>query len=249
VLSVAGAITGNKDLQRVGAIVGIVGGASSLIGGSTGAVTAAGEGASAGDAINGMDLASDQANAAAGGNIAGSGSSVITPENGQPAWMGDQGGNADPTAATGDSIMARATQQAGQAVSDPTQVGQTTNLADVAPPDPSLMERATAAAGGTSGQNVAQITTPTVGQPGSLGQVAQQYTADDLKAWFSKMGDSTGKLGKFVKDNKELVGLTGDILKMAYNPAAEAFDYNKSLMERAYRNYNAPVVLGQVKKG
>lgn len=242
VLAVAGAVTGNKDLQRVGAIVGIVGGAASLIGGAEGATTAAAgaaeDGASSG--LSGMDIAAD---APASSSVA----NASLAEQAQQADLIRTSSGAD-----GESLADQAARGAEQAtkVPDPVNAGVSTDLAQTAPPDQSLMERAIGATGGSSVQPTTAIQ-PAPNAPGSyaVDSVGQQYNAGDLQAWFSKASNAAGKVGKFVKENKELISLGGDILKSVYNPSSEALEYQKSLMDRAYRNYNSPVVLGQVKKG
>jgi hypothetical protein len=237
VLSVAGAVTHNKDLMRIGAIVGIVGGAASLI---NGASTVAGEAAApgideavkAGDYVNSADAASDAAYAAR--------TSAIEPPTPPPgmdtAVPATQIPDSNALAPPGTATPASLAQQAGAAppavTTDPT-----TSLASQATGQPAQ------GADLPSGQDLSAD----AGRAGrnALQNAAKQFTSSDLNSWWDKATKAGRAVGDFMNQNKEIVNLAGGLLKNI--PASQALDYQRSLMDDARRNINSPVPL-QIRK-
>jgi hypothetical protein len=71
-MTVIGAVTGNKDLMKIGGAIAMVGGVGGLINGAvSGAAGAAAEGATAGGTAESIDAAASMADAAFGGAAAG----------------------------------------------------------------------------------------------------------------------------------------------------------------------------------
>lgn len=231
VLSVAGAVTGNKDLSRIGAFVGLAGGIYNMAGGAaSGAAAGIDEAATAGDYVNSADAASDAASAANSASavdtaVAATAPVASAPITGvaAPPTVPDVSGVATPAAAP-TSFAQQAAQQSGLATAD---------------------AGATAASGVTPAQTAyGQLEATTqVPSAGALADAAKSYTANDLNSWWQKAMDAGKGVGKFVQNNKELVNMAGTALTNMYGPQSEALDYQKSLMERARRNINSPVVL------
>ena len=85
------------------------------------------------------------------------------------------------------------------------------------------------------------------GMGSALETGASQTTQADISAYLAKAWDRAQQglsgLGKFAKENKELVQVGGMALNSAFGPEAEKLSYQKSLMERARRNLNNPIKL------
>lgn len=228
VLSTVGALTGNKDLQRIGAFVGIVGGISNIASGA----------ASGAEAVSGMDLAADAA--------AGTANNVVTA--GEAVGAAQSMGDIANTAAL--SGVGTTTPPA-IGPPDPTGAGgvvgvqPSTSLADIAAKtaDPNALTT-------TAPTTPAEAVTTQAASP--LGKAASNYTASDLSSWWDKAMAAGKDIGKGVGDWAQknplmastLVNVGGKILSAVNDPQAEALEYQKSLMEMARRNINSPVVLG-----
>lgn len=99
-LTVVGAVTGSKDLMKVGAVMGLVGGVGGLVNGMAGAATAGAAGSaatdSAGAGLSGMDMAADagMSSASSGGAAIGgsTGAAVSGMDQAADAGMGSYGG-------------------------------------------------------------------------------------------------------------------------------------------------------------
>lgn len=93
-----------------------------------------------------------------------------------------------------------------------------------------------------------------------LQQFAQTLTQGDVTAFekaaaaakekslfeqtFGKsFGQTASDLGKFARENKELVNIGANALSQIYSPQAEQLDFQRSIYDRAQRNLNTPVRL------
>lgn len=231
VLSTVGALSGSKDLQRIGGFVALAGGISALAGGSS--VAQAG----AADYVNGADLASDQASAAAAASDAGASSA------GAVNGMDLQSDQAS-------SLYGRAqTEIPGAPTVDPNQPGPIGS--DSADPGTDAW-----GSGDESGKSIYDLGTrgeglrtgdlsgQRLGQPmDAISKAASNTSGVDLQAWFDRAANAGKAIGDFATKNPSLLAIGGNILNGMYGPAARKFDWEKSLMERAQSNYNAPVVL------
>lgn len=248
VLSTVGALTHNKDLQKIGGFVGLAGGLASLAGAASSAASAAPAVGAAVDetAAETARLAAQEAAAAgtSGAGDAAAGIAANAPATTSPVVSGAPAdaaipptppatpqGTMDPVAADAGSMSmaeraAQSAQQAGLATADagaPASgvVGTTTQL-------PSGQDLA-ADSGGIGGN--------------ALRNAAKNFDASDLSTWWDK-ATKAGKAGAdWLQKNPTLTKIGADILTANYGPQAEALDLQKSLMERARRNINAPVVL------
>lgn len=240
VLSVAGAVTHNKDLSRIGAIVGIVGGVASLAGGASGA-------AAAGEAVD--QSAAETARLAAQESAAAGGAAVAEPV----AQAGGAGGLVDAGSTPPDVT-------GGVTVTTPGMDRPVMGLADkaaqiqqqqggLAAADATVAQPAATNYAGPGSPGAGGPTDVAPPAPGSIASISKQYNAGDLNDWWSKVQQAGKAVGGFIKDNKEVVSLAGKALESMYGPAAEGLDYQKSLMERARRNVNTPIPISYTKPG
>jgi hypothetical protein len=216
VLTGVGALTGKKDLMKAGSILSLAGG----IGGAI-AKSAAAAGSAAG--ASGAGAASG-----AGGAAAASG--------------------------TADALFGAGTQAAGPGLD----FAGALAAGDAAAATGSMGSSFGAAAGdalSSAGGNVLGGGMVLGGAaPSTLQQAASGLTPTDiggfLKKAASKAGDGLEKFAPWVKENKELVDIGSRVVSSMYGPEAEMadlqrerMDYQKGLMDRAYRNTNSPVKL------
>ena len=213
VLTGVGALTGKKDLMKAGSILSLAGGIGTAI-----AKSAAAAGPAAG---------ASGAGAASGAGGAGAASGTVDAlfgAGGQAAGQGLEfsggglvaGAAADAAAATG-SLGFNFGAAAGDALSS--------------------------AGGDVLGGGMMLGGAA----PSTLQQAASGLTPADiggfLKKAASKAGDGLEKFAPWVRDNKELVDIGSRVVSSMYGPEAEMADYEKGLMDRAYRNINSPVKL------
>lgn len=222
VLAGVGAITGSKDLQKIGGLLSL----------GSAAVNAAGAaGAAAGEGAASSIEAADAMRAAEHGTLANVTSATQAPTLGT---LGE--------AATAQPFMtpdALQTEALGA-----TQAGEGAQ---------SLMQRASQVAqqgGAAPAPTIGQQLTGTASQTAALDPVAQAGAGMDSNSLQSILGSAWDKtktigagVGKFVKDNKELVQLGGGMLQGMYGPEAEQMDWQKSIMARRLRNLNSPIRL------
>lgn len=224
VLAGVGAITGSKDLQKIGGLLTLGSAAAN-------AMSSAGELAAnaAGDGAASSIEAADAMRAAEHG-IANVTSATQAPTLGT---LGE--------AATSQPFMtpdALQTEALGAAQGGGTQ---------------SLMQRAGQVAqqgGAAQAQTIGQQLTGVGQQAAALDPVAQAGASMDSNTMQSILGSAwdktktiAGGVGKFVKDNKELVQLGGGMLQGMYGPEAEQMDWQKSILARRLRNLNNPIRL------
>ena len=227
VLTGVGALTGKKDLMKAGSILSLAGGIGNIMAGSA---AAAGSGAGAGAGTSAATAAGEAASAGtveslySASNLAGAGS------------LGDAAtaaANAAGGASPLGSFYGSAAEAAGTA-------------ADAFGAGANLAPAANAWGAGITASPVQQA--------------ASGLTSSDVGGFLqraaSKVGDGLKEVGPWVRDNKELVRLGSDVIGGMYGPEAEAndmrreqMDYQKGLMDRAYRNVNSPVKLYNYARG
>lgn len=238
-----GALTGDKDLMKIGGIMSVFGGIGNLAGKMIeGGATAAG----------GLDAGTYGAEFGGGGDaaaMASDASSVTdaiapTTTAAAPTTTGlGQIQQLNPLGSTQVPAMAQAPAAGGMA-------------GGAAPSTSSLWDKAL---GGTqaadltanSGMTLGGIGAPAAMDP--LTAAASSMTGGEVNSLLKVAADKakstlTGIPG-FIKDNKELVNMAGNALATMYGPQAEAVDFQKSLYERRRRNLNNPVRLGIVPGG
>lgn len=240
VMTGVGALTGSKDLMKIGAVLSIGGGLTGLAAGAGEA--AAGAGAS--DYVNGADLASD---AAAKGTQAAT--VAAAPEAVAPTTSVDYVNGADMAsdAATAPQAGAVPTMQPTSLAAKAADTGAKTPMLD----------------GSGAGSTGIKLPDPSAVNPNGFGKpvdysappvdriaaTAGRTTTQDLTSWYEKAKAAGGAVAQFIEKNPALVKVGGDMLSSMYGPAAEKFDYEKGLMERARAALNNPVQLKYMKPG
>ncbi len=225
VMTGVGALTGSKDLMKIGAVLSIGGGLTSW---ATGA--AAGGGAAAGaEALgeaSGAWAGSEAATAAASG--AGDAAAATMPEAlGEVAGYGPGVGESVNGATVGTMTT--------QAAKVPT------NLLDAGKPlaDPNSLTAAAAT----------EVTTPL---PASVQKVQDLSNglikSGDLSAWWKRAAEAGGAVGKFIEANPGLVKIGAGMLEGAFGTEAQKMEFAKkkygdeqSLLERNRANLNSPI--------
>ncbi len=232
VLTTAGALTGNKDLMRIGAVVGVVGGIAGFASGA----------ASGAEAVSGMDLAAD---AGTGANSVGTAAGAVDAAQAAGEVGSAAGVSSNVVAPPSTAPPAPVAVAPPDAVTTAPTAGGT-SLADVAAKNASTIPVSTAATTPADAMSSYQALENQAASP--LSKAASNYTSSDLSSWWDKAmaaGKTAGKtVLDFTKQNPELVKIGGQVLMAMNDPQAEALEYQKSLMEQARRNINSPVVLG-----
>ena len=233
-----GALTGSKDMLKLGGILSLGAGVSGAFGGGAAGGAAASGGTSAG-AVDAASLGMDGA-AADASFLADSSSQIATGANStfKAAAATDFGGQIN----TGLEAGKSAAMQPGLAGPG---LAQTANEVPG-----SIMTRAAdqqLGYGGAQGSASAPAAVDTGGAGGIMSTAAKGLTQSDISAYLSKAWQDAQNglrgIGEFAKGNKELVQMGQMALQSAYGPEAEKLDYKKSIMERTRRNLNSPVKL------
>ncbi len=235
VLTGLGALSGDKDISRIGAILSLGGGLG----------TAASKAATAANAAGGAE-------AAASGTV----ESLYGPTGAEAAPVVDGAAPfADVAAAAGD---------VAPAVGGIEDLGMAADLWGEAPTSMSDgatgglfgMEQSAEGMPGASGwanEGAAAARSP-------VQEAAKTLTTDDISSFLkqaaNKVGEGMKEVGPWIKENKEMVNLGGKALSAAYGPEAELvrlkkdqINHERSLMDRAYQNMNSPVKLYNYGKG
>lgn len=219
VLAGVGALTGKKDLVKIGGFM-------TLASGIGNAINAAGSAASSG--AEAASSAWDAAGSAAGSDAAQLGKYGLETA----AGAGNEAAQLASTAAEAGGQM----QGAAAMANNPGLIDQAQLAAKAQPaaaPSTALASQVQAVDPVTAAG--ASMDTPTLNS-------ILQSTWDKTKALGSGVG-------QFVKDNKELVQLGGGILQSMYGPEAEQFDYIKKMRDQRLRNLNSPVQMGYTPAG
>ena len=246
VLTGVGALTGSKDLMKIGAVLSIGGGLTSL---ATGATEAASATASEG-AVSGMDVAADQVGTASAGMGA---STSAVPDAVAP--LTDMSTGAAPP--SGEVLGNVTTPMPNVGTTPIAQQAASINPAmDTSAISTPMVDGSNAAAGSTL-----QTPDPSMGfgkggfdfskaaKPDMVAQSGAKMTTSDLSAFMQKAKEAGGAVSDFMSKNPALMKVGGDMLSSMYGAQAEKFDYEKGLMDRARANLNAPVKLVYQKPG
>lgn len=247
VLTGVGAITGSKDLMKIGAVLSIGGGIAGFAAGAAAGASAGLESAAA-SASN----AEGALPASVTGEAADGAGAIATPVN--------PGGNVQVTTPTPGNVAPDVQAPAGVGDSNSLTTAYRT---DTTTAQPSLGLNGTAGTpsgvgdyGSSTGPGAAGTSTTVTGQldpqNAALNRVAQgakDLTSNDVSSWWEKARAAGGAVGKFVQDNPALVKIGGDMLSSMYGPAAEKLDWEQSIYNRARANLNAPIKLTYAKAG
>lgn len=246
-----GALTGEKDLMKIGGLMSLGGGLAGMAG--AGAGSAAGAGVEAG-AESGIDAATSDAWASG----AGKGMDTVANAGGEVATEAVSNAGAD-------QAMQLANEAGGKGVT----YAEALNTADAAAPatvdagQSSIWDRA-----GDASQQAKLMEANVTTLPSDIGQggvstgssVAQQVPTDAVSAGGQKLSgnavdsllqkakDKFGNLsldsiGQAAQKNKDLFSMGGQVLNSMYGADAQALDMQKSIMNRRLKNLNNPVAL------
>lgn len=216
VLSTVGAVTGKKDLMKIGAVLSL-GGAigSGLAGAGVGAASSEAAGEAAGQA------AANEASIAAGSGALNGAAENVALAN-----------NAANTAAQTSSQLGTTTLAADLGAS-----GDMLGMAG--------QRAAVGSLDGLSTSSTSLSGAVPYGQAGTPLATGGQAFATDSTGTMGAM-DWLNKAGSVVRNNKELFSIGGQMLQGMFGPEAELLDLKKQEMERRRRNANAIVPLGQL---
>lgn len=221
VLAGVGALTGKKDLMKIGGLLAL--GSAAVNAASSAAGAAAGEGAASSvEAADAMRAAEHGI-----GNVT---SAVEAPTLGTLGEAATAQPFMTPDALQTQTLGAA---QSGGAQSLMQRAGEVAQQSGMAP-----------------AQSIGQQLTGLTQQAPALDPVAQAGAGMDSSTMQSILGSAwdktktiAGGVGQFVKDNKELVQLGSGMLQGMYGPEAEQMDWRRSIMARRLRNMNSPIRL------
>ena len=239
-LSTIGGLTKNQKLAKFGGYLSLAGGigqvANSLMGGASSSLVSEAAKESA-EGLSGTAL----------GEAAGEGAAEALSK-GIP--VGELGGEVAKNAASaggsalgppGEMLASGGGEVAGQALT-----------MDAIQQQPSIMEQARIARQPTLDMGFGQtgLTAPgatVAAMPSKLAGVASEIqNPSHLQSLLDSGSNSLGKVGSFLKNNKELVQLVGSGVEAMTDPRREMFDAQMSLMEQRRRRLNQPIRLGQM---
>lgn len=234
-LTTVGAITGKKDLLKIGGLMSLGGGIGQAFGALSSGTAAAGEAASQGaqEAFRASELAGTGATNAAmeaassGGSLMESARAATSAAQNLPKQAITDFG-AEVAGATPTQAMPSATTPT---IAQPTMVEPTTYGSQ---PSPQEAFRTSELTGQATHANEVARGASTMNQSELLGL---------LKAGAEKTGKSLSGVADFLTKNKELVKIGGDALGGMYGPQAEQMDFQKSIYERRMANLKSPVKL------
>lgn len=254
VLSTVGALTGDKDMQKLGMFAGLAGGIANIASSATDASSALANGA---DPFGSNAASIADAGAAAGGveaaaNLA---SSATDPTSALAGGADPFGSNAASIADAGQAAAGIAPDAAfGAAGTVPTPMDATSMLA--APTGDAAANTFSAtgtpmlgnapnpyeSASSMPGSEIYNATNPAVS---SLQQAAADHgvTWNDIQNLYEKAATGVKGVGKWMNQNQELTKFGLNMVQGAYGPQAEQIDWNKSIYNRNRANLNAPVKL------
>lgn len=239
VLAGVGALTGKKDLVKLGSLMSLGGSIGNAFSdAATEAAAGAAEGAAEGAISEAAGDAAGEFAGAAGDAAAGAATSVpLTPgvlSTEAGAGAADQFAQQAVTAMPGAQSGAQAGAGAGAGAAP-----------DVTPG--SMIERASQSVPTTPGTLAKQFATTA---PDALAQAGQELSSTDITSWLNRAKKAAGGVSNFMKSNPELVKVGGDMLVGMYGPEAEQADLLRKQQEeqmawanRARANLNSPIML------
>lgn len=221
VLMGVGAVTGKKDLMKVGGILGLAGGIGSAL--SSGA----GEAAVTGVA----ESASEDAAANLAGSAAESSAGAVGAE-GSAAFMGPPSDLSGSFVGPSADLSVPLSQRAAEVATTPAGTGAAgESLADKA-----VMQAADV---NPLDQRLAAGTARTPGVPDAVTRAANGLTQQDLQAFWEKLKGA----GEWLNKNPALLTVGGEMVKGMQQ--ADQLDYQRALIDRARANLNNPIKLGR----
>lgn len=253
-LTVMGALSGNKDLTKFGSLLTLGAGLVGMVS-NAGAAAAGGADAATSEAwSSGAGLGQDTVGAVGGESVAG----AVTPTTSGLEQAIAAAGDAGVSATEVIDPMQRANEAMGA-------------TAEAAAPPSSVFERASNSASSTVGEQAGSIMergaqASPAGMPSGVpinGQVVgtgandplTQFAGSNTSSQISNLGQRGGagapstnplsQIGNWVKNNKELAQLGGQLVSGLANGYGQAqqLDYEQSIMERRLRNINSPIAL------
>ncbi len=223
-LTTIGAVTGEKDLLKVGGLMSLGGGIGTALGGASAGASAA---SGAGEVLSG------------GGALG----TNVTPSLLDGAGVAfDAGGGLLETAAA--DAIAQTAAQTGSLMVDG--AGSILGSASDALGSSSIWDRVKGAVSSQDAPTpgVVQSSVDPLSQRAAQAGLDQNSLQGYLKSGMDKAGSALGKTADFMSKNKELVNMGGSVLESMYGPEAEMIDWKKSIYNRQMRNLNRPVKLG-----
>lgn len=235
----AGLISGNKKLQQFGGLLSLAGGLSTLAGKAIeSASTVAGAGAEAGGVAEGAKaIAENSANSASAATSAWDAAGATAAESANAGLSMSLPGDAigGSVAQTLPELGINGLNNAnGFTVPDMLDSGG--NLMDAARQAGYAAESATPSLLNSASVNDGLISTAS---KAIIDGSSQIKSGEHLQALLDKVNG----LGKWVKQNKELVAIGGTALQSAFDPRYEALDYEKSLRSQRLKNLNSPIAM------
>jgi hypothetical protein len=223
-LAIGGMLTGQKDLVKIGSLMGLGG---SLASAATGAAAGAGEAAAASTEVADSLRAVENASRASPLMEQAAEQTAMRTATQAPGLGAEAAGFDISEAAHGPmSLAERGAQRIGQPAAQ-SQPGLSIDPAGIS--------------------SSARVADPVV----AGGQAIKNQTELNgvLQDMGSKLRTAFGGLGDHIRSNKELYQLGGGILNSMYGPEAEALDWQNGLLARRRRNLNSQVRLGPVGGG
>ena len=244
VLGAIGAISGSKDLSKVGMLMSLGGAVGSAFGGAassaassaTGGADTATSNAWANGAGRGLDTVEALSGGAAGTNAA-LGSSLMDTS----TWA-MQAPSLDATSLqyaqdAGQSMQlgqAPTGFDGGMGITDSGSIMNRLNSGDLA----SFGDGVTTSAASPLGEATQSMSAP---KPDTLTKEGGGMT---MKEIVKAAGGKLEKLPEWIQKNKELVAMGGNVLSSMYGPQAEQLDWQRSIYDRRLKNLNSPIRLG-----
>lgn len=231
-----GALTGKKDLMKIGGLMSLGGGLANMASSAaTGGANAATSEAWATGAGRGGDVLS-----AAGGDAAGAATAAGANGMDQAMQLANQNASggvsyADAISQGGEGFGSSGAGGIGEANSN--SLWDKANPMNQSEASKFLEANTSTLPADPLTQGAKTIDGTTVDS--IVGKMKEKFGGISLDS----IGEGINKLGANVKANKELYSLGGNMLNSMFGPEASAADYQKSIMARRLRNMNNPVAL------
>lgn len=234
VMTGLGLLTKDKDLMKFGGLLSLASSATSLASSLSGA-SASGAASASGGATAGAKAVTESSATSASAATSAWESAAASAKLGDAAGLGAAG------EAIGGSLAQTLPDVGSSALSGLGEAGANMSLSGG-----NLVDAARSAGYGASGAAQVAAEAPTLAQ--TLTQSAPTAIAEGAKTikdvnHLQALLDKVNGLGKWVKDNKELVQFGGSALRSAFDPRYEELDYAKSLRNERIKNLNAPIAM------
>lgn len=260
VLTGVGALTGKKDLMKIGSVLTLAGGVGTLANGASGATSSAASATGGGEAVDQLtaEYAANNASGAASqtASASASGAASVSPIASQSAGSVPLSAPVfDPSAPAAPSLFDIA-KMAQSNAAPPVTTGMPDNLVDTGFAAQQAGGASQLSAAGAPQVSSVPATAPTLSP---LQQGAQGLTQGDVQSYLDRtagssqtpsLWDRVSGAGKWIQDNPNAARLLGQVIPGAiagYGQARQEDmlqrqqDYQQSLMERARANLNSPI--------